>query len=226
MSDLLASFENLQTDLHEAADSERALDMVRYMKDNFDFLGITSPERKAIAKPLMKAAKAADIDEVLDIADRCWEEDAREFQYVGAELLRAQSKKLRVDDIDRMLTFVARKSWWDTIDGLAGHPIGTMVWNYPELGEVMDDWISDEDMWVARVAILHQLFYKADVNEARLFSYVDQRAADTEFFIRKALGWALRSYARDAPDAVRNFVAQREDQLSGLTKREALKHLR
>jgi 3-methyladenine DNA glycosylase AlkD len=162
---------------------------------------------------------------LLDVADLCWQADEREFQYVGTDLLRARATTLRVADLDRLYTFIVHKSWWDTIDALAAHPAGTLVKRYPELGAVMDVWIDDDNIWVARVAILHQLRYKDAVNEARLFSSVEKRAADTEFFIRKALGWALRDYARVAPDAVRDFVNSHQDALSGLTKREALKHL-
>ena len=89
----------------------------------------------------------------------------------------------------------------------------------------MDEWIHDDNLWVARTAILHQLNYKARTDEARLFAYVEARALDQEFFIRKALGWALRNYARVAPDAVRTFI-DTHPELSGLTRREATKHLR
>ena len=111
------------------------------------------------------------------------------------------------------------KSWWDTVDALAAHPVGTLVMRYPELGAVMDRWIDDDNIWVARTAILHQLRYKDAINEARLFSYVEKRAADTEFFIRKALGWALpmqfetsstltRKHSQDSPNAKRSSTCR------------------
>jgi 3-methyladenine DNA glycosylase AlkD len=89
----------------------------------------------------------------------------------------------------------------------------------------MDEWIESDDLWLARSAIIHHLSYKESTDTDRLFAYADRRAADTDFFIRKALGWALRQYARTDPTTVRDFVASRADQLSALTKREALKHL-
>ena len=91
--------------------------------------------------------------------------------------------------------------------------------------DVMDQWINSENIWVARTAILHQLFYKADADPDRLFEYCIRRAGDKEFFIRKALGWALRQYSRVDPEGVRAFVAENEAELSGLTKREALKYV-
>ena len=218
------AFDHLATDLRAAGDPDKASKMQAYMKDQFLFLGVTSPERKALEKPLLRASKTAHIDDVLDIADLCWDQSEREFQYVGSDLLRAREKQLRPGDLERLRDLIATKSWWDTVDALASHPVGTLIARFPELAVVMDDWIAESDIWLARTAILHQLFYKHDVDEERLFAYVERRAADTEFFIRKALGWALRSYGRVAPDAVRTFVRAHEH-LSGLTKREALKHL-
>jgi len=226
MSELHEAFEHLTTDLRAVADPEKVPKMVAYMKDNFAFLGVTSPIRKAAQKPFMVVARRSDPDDVLDVADRCWAQEEREFQYVGCELLRARAKTFHADDLSRLHALIVDKPWWDTIDALAAHPVGTLVSRFPELGKTMDLWIDDENMWVARVAILHQLRFKHDLDQARLFDYVEKRAGDTEFFIRKALGWALRDYARVAPDAVREFVARHHDALSGLTRREAMKHLR
>lgn len=225
MSEIHQAFENLKTDLREAGVPERVPKMEAYMRDQFAFLGVTSPERKALEKPLLTASKTADPDEILDIADQCWAQDEREFQYVASDLLRARAKNLRAKDLDHLHRLITTKSWWDTIDALASHPVGILVQRFPELTETMDAWIDDDNFWVARTAILHQLRYKHDLDQARLFGYVLKRASDTEFFIRKALGWALRDYARVAPDAVRAFVSEHDEVLSGLTKREAMKHL-
>ncbi len=225
MSELHTAFQNLSTDLRTATNPDKAPRMAAYMKDQFPFLGLTSPERRTLQKPFMAIARTTEADEVLDIADLCWAADEREFQYVGSDLLRARAKTLRATDLDRLHALIVNKSWWDTIDALAAHPVGMLVRQFPGLGTVMDTWIDDPNIWVARTAILHQLRYKEAVDQERLFGYVSRRAGDTEFFIRKALGWALRSYAFVAPDEVRSFVADHEDDLSGLTKREALKHL-
>ena len=223
--DLSDAFDAVAAALLERRDEEAAEPMAAYMKDQFDFLGIRSADRRRIQKPLIAAARTATPDELLDVAERCWERDERELQYVGCDLLRAGAKHLRAEDLDRVRGLIARKSWWDTVDSLAAHTVGPIVRANPQLGKTMDRWIDDPDMWIARTAILHQLMYKEDVDEDRLFEYAIRRAADTEFFIRKALGWALRNYARVAPHAVGLFVAEHADELSGLTKREATKHL-
>ena len=89
----------------------------------------------------------------------------------------------------------------------------------------IDVWIDSDDLWLARTAILHQNTWKTSTDEVRLFAFCEQRAADTDFFMRKAIGWALREYSKTAPDAVRAFVETHERTLSGLSKREALKRL-
>ena len=223
--ELATAFENVATDLRSEADSDRAEQMAAYLKGQFECLGVPSPTRKSLQRPLLAAAKTATAEDVIALADRCWRCDEREFRYVATDLLRARAKALAPTDLAHLRRFITSDSWWDTVDALAVHPVGTLVSRFPELKTTMDEWIDDPDIWVARTAILHQMRYKTDLDEQRLFDYALRRAHDTEFFIRKALGWALRNHARVAPDRVRSFVKEHEDALSGLTKREALKHL-
>jgi 3-methyladenine DNA glycosylase AlkD len=222
---LAGSIAQLRAALEPFADASKVESMQAYMRDQFVYMGLTSPNRRKANKPWITAGKSADSDDLLRFAEECWAEDEREFQYCAAEVLRAGAKVLSPPDLPRVRALVETKSWWDTIDSLAPWTIGPMVTNHPELTAVMDQWIKDDNIWVARSAILHQLGYKDRTDGERLFRYADLRAEDTEFFIRKALGWALRQYARVDPEAVRAYVQMNEDKLSGLTKREALKHL-
>jgi 3-methyladenine DNA glycosylase AlkD len=128
-------------------------------------------------------------------------------------------------ELPRLERLVRSKAWWDTVDALAAHVVGALVARHPELAATMDRWIEDDDIWIARTAILHQLAWKDRTDADRLFAYVDRRCGDRAFFIRKACGWALRQHAAVDPDAVREYVASRGDRLSGLTRREATKHL-
>jgi 3-methyladenine DNA glycosylase AlkD len=146
-------------------------------------------------------------------------------QYVAADALRRHQRKLEPGHLLALSELIVSKPWWDTVDDLATHAVGPLVRRHPELSAVMDEWIGSENIWLARTAILHQLLWKADTDAGRLFAYADRRAADSDFFIRKALGWALRQYARVDPEAVRSYVGSRRDRLSALTRREALKHL-
>lgn len=215
----------LRVSLDTAADPAKSSQMTAYMKGHFEYLGITAGDRRIASKALIARAKKMEPDELLATAEALWSEPEREFHYVGMDLVRAGAKHLRPTDLGRVKGLITRTPWWDTVDSLAIHTTGTMVSTHSRLVEEMDMWAEADDIWIARTAILHQLMYKADTDKNRLFAYCEMRMEDTEFFIRKAIGWALRHYARTDPDAVRSFVERNEASLSGLSKREALKHL-
>ena len=118
---------------------------------------------------------------------------------------------------------ITTKSWWDTVDELADHVVGAIVHAHPSQRAVMDRWLVDDDFWLARTAILHQLDWKDDTDADWLFAACVRRAGDKEFFIRKAIGWALRSYSYVDPVAVERFVTDHAGELSGLSRREGLK---
>lgn len=218
------SLTELRATLESVSDGAKAPSMAAYMKGQFAFLGVTSADRRKAAKPVTQWAKKAEPDDLLAFAEACWAEPEREFQYVAVDALRAGARTLRAGDLDRVRNLIVTKSWWDTVDALAAWVVGPMVANHPELVATMDRWIDDPDMWLARTAILHQLGYKERADADRLFGYADKRVGDTEFFIRKALGWALRQHARVDPDAVWSYLDANADRLSGLTIREAAKH--
>jgi 3-methyladenine DNA glycosylase AlkD len=207
-----------------AVEADRA-PMEAYMKHRSPFLGVKTPARRAASKPFIRSMAAESVDEVLAAALALREQPEREFHYVASDLLRANCKRLRAPDISMLSFLVTTDSWWDTVDALASPTIGQMVSNHPELVDVMDAWIGHDDMWLARVAIIHQLRFADDTDADRLFRYALRRAGDPEFFIRKAIGWALRQYARTDPDAVRSFVDAHRDAFAPLTIREATRHL-
>ncbi len=215
----------LRHDLESVADRDRAVQTAHYMRDHFPFLGIPMADVRRISAPVIAAGQPAPSSMLLDVAESLWAEPEREFQYVGVDLLRRWTGHLEAGDIGRIESLVRTKSWWDTVDALAAHVVGGLVATHHDLVGTMDRWISDDDRWIARTAILHQLQYRDDTDAERLFAYVDERCADTDFFIRKACGWALRQYARCEPDAVLAYVSDRGERLSGVTRREALKHL-
>lgn len=224
-SELQLALLEAEAELETLADPERAASMAAYMKDHFVFLGVQAKPRRAISRRALTLAKTAPPDELLRAANWCWHQEARELQHIGIDLLRAGAKNLRPTDLEAVRQIIETKSWWDTVDSLAAHTVGRMIADNREMSPEMDRWVDDDNIWVARTAILHQLAWKADAEPERIFDYALRRAGDTEFFIRKALGWALRSLARVEPDRVRNFVNHHRDELSGLTVREATKHL-
>jgi 3-methyladenine DNA glycosylase AlkD len=219
----MLSVQTLRDELESVADPAAAPTMAAYMKHRFDFFGAKAPRRRAATRATMATAQLASGDELIDFARACWEEPEREFQYVAQDALGANVARLESRHLPAIRGLVTTRSWWDTVDALAAWTVGGLVRADPSLAAEMDQWIDDDDIWVARSAILHQLRWKEATDADRLFDYAARRAGDTEFFIRKAIGWALRQYARTDPDAVRNFVDAHE--LSDLTRREALKHL-
>lgn len=210
----------VQRNLQPLADPAQAIGMAAYMKGQFTFLGIQTPQRRQACQPLIRAF----VGDPIDAARSLWAMPEREYQYVAVDLLRRQSKRLNGDHLTPLEELVQSKSWWDSVDGLAV-TIGSIVLREAELGRRMDALIASPNMWLRRVALLHQLEWKANTDEGRLFDYCRRCAEEKEFFIRKAIGWALRQYARTNPDAVRNFLSCHRELLSGLSFREASKHL-
>jgi len=202
------------------ADAERAAPMAAYMKHHFTYLGIATPQRREADKPLIRAYDG----DLLTAASALWKLDAREYQYTACDLIRHHARKLQPDDLPKLEKLVQSKSWWDSVDALVPS-IGSLVLREAQLSARMDELIDAENFWLQRVAILHQLAWKDKTDQDRLFRYCLHLASEKEFFIRKAIGWALRQHARVAPDAVRAFLHKHHDRLSPLSVREAGKHL-
>ncbi|MGB4062342.1 MAG: DNA alkylation repair protein [Azonexus sp.] len=217
MSDFAA---RIQDALQPLAGATRAGAMAAYMQGKFDFLGIQTPARRQAVLPIMRAFTGNPVD----AAHELWALPAREYQYVAVDLLRRQNKRLAASDLPALEALVQNKSWWDTVDGLAP-TIGAIVAREPQLVSRMDALIGAPDFWLRRIALLHQLDWKEKTDPARLFDYCLRCADEREFFIRKAIGWALRQYARTNPVAVRQFLETNREKLSGLSFREAAKHL-
>lgn len=208
--------------------AERRAPMQAYMKQRFAFLGVQTPQRRAATMPLIRAIRAPEPAWLLDTATALWQRTEREYQYVAVDLLARHYGQLRLADVPALLTLARDKSWWDSVDGLAG-VVGDVV-RAARRGDlraqrVMDAALEHADFWLRRIAMLHQLGWRADTDVERLFGYARQLAPEAEFFIRKAIGWALRDFARHDPAAVRGFVAQMGEALSPLSRREAMKHI-
>ncbi|MRW91930.1 DNA alkylation repair protein [Duganella sp. FT80W] len=213
--DFLADLNALLTSV---IDNDRAPAMRAYMRDQFDFLGIGTPDRRAAAKPLLRTLKGQNL---LTYASALWQLPQREYQYIALDLLALHHRELSAADIPALMVLIQNKPWWDTVDAMAGI-IGDVL-RYQH--DYMDEVLRDSNMWIRRIAILHQLGWRDKTDEARLFDYVLTCAHEKEFFIQKAIGWALRDYARHAPDAVRIFTHKQKERLAPLSFREANKHL-
>ncbi|SDO58544.1 3-methyladenine DNA glycosylase AlkD [Streptococcus equinus] len=205
------------------ANPKKAQEMSAYMKKLFSFYGIRTPKRRAIYKDFLAREKKA---KTVDWAflNRCWEDEHRECQYLVLDYLRAFQKYLTFEDIEKVKPFISSKQWWDSIDVLAGI-VGRIGLEDTRVDDVMKIWARDKNIWFRRIAILHQLGRKKKTKLELLEWILLTNLGSREFFINKAIGWALRDFSKVNPDWVRQFLAKNEEKLSSLSIREASKYL-
>lgn len=208
-----------------AADPERAVAMRAYMKDVAPFLGLGTPERRALSRTVLVGVPRPDETDCTAIALRCWQLPEREYHYFAVDYLRRHIGRCSSGFLPVARHLVSTVPWWDTVDALASHVVGGLVAADPKLKTEMDAWIADDDLWIARTALLHQLRYKEHTDTERLFAYCLHQSGHPDFFIRKAIGWCLREYAKTDPEAVRAFLAREQGKLAPLSVREALKNI-
>jgi 3-methyladenine DNA glycosylase AlkD len=206
-------------------DTELARSASKYMRDLFPFYGIQAPLHREIARDVAAGLPRPTEAQLRRMCLACWRRPEREWQYFACGYLRRHVEVCSARFLTTVERLITSKPWWDTVDSLASRAVGPLVRRHPQLVSDMDRWISSDDIWIARTALLHQLHYKQDTDADRLFRYCSRRAGDPEFFIRKAIGWALREYSKTDAKAVRAFVRKHGRELSGLSRREALKWL-
>ena len=217
LSDLINDFEKNSNEL-------LAESMGKYMRDKFNFLGIRGPKRTELFKKYFPTArKTKEID--WNFIETCWNKEEREFQYAVVYYLKAMQKFLKKGDISKLKYLVVTKSWWDTVD-LLSKIIGDVVNRNKELKTLMLEWSKKENnIWLRRVAILHQLSFKENVDKLLLETILEDNLSDGEFFINKAIGWALRDYSKFNPEWVREFIKENKANMTNLSIREASKYL-
>lgn len=214
----------VQAALAHAADATKAAGMRAYMRHQFVYLGITTPQRRAAVKVLVRDFAPVQSAALKAAALALWAIEPREYQYAAADLLARHQAALSLDDLPWILELVQTKSWWDTVDCFP-KIVGGIVLRAGAKGRgEMDRAVKHENLWVRRIAMLHQLGLRHQVDTVRLFKYADTLAPENEFFIRKAIGWALRDYAWHDWRAVENYLNGAKEKLSGLSYREASKN--
>ena len=214
---------DLITDFEENSNELLAESMSKYMQDKFRFLGVRGATRTEIYKKYFpEARKSNAID--WDFIENCWNKEEREFQYVVVYYLKAMQKFLKREDISRLKYLIVTKSWWDTVDLLA-KVVGSLVIRIEGYDQIMLEWSKDGNIWLKRVAILYQLSLKDKVDEIILDKILVNNLGDNEFFINKAVGWALRDYSKFNPEWVREFIKKNKDNMANLSIREASKYI-
>lgn len=208
------------------ADANRSLEMKAYLRGQFDFFGIQTPTRRLICKQLPPLPK--DTKFLMEVAKHLWRRPERECRYVACDILAKHAKLFSLEDLPSFKELLQTDSWWETVDSLSG-AIGDIVLNEHHQGrssqKVMDRWLKDPDYWVRRSAMIHQLGWRLETDTDRLSYYALTLSSETEFFIRKAIGWAFRDYAKWDPEFVRKFFNKNSQLFSNLTIREATKNI-
>ncbi|WP_247905859.1 DNA alkylation repair protein [Streptococcus anginosus] len=214
--------EDIFQGLKEVANPEDAIHMKAYMKDQFEFLGVKTPVRRKLSKVFFKKNSSLAID--WKFIHQAWENPYREMQYVVLDYLQLKQKALTPSDLPKIKKLAQTKPWWDTIDFLC-RSVGYISLHYPETKKIVLDWSRDKDFWLRRIAIEHQLLQKEETDVQLLEQILINNLNQTEFFINKAIGWALRDYSKTNPDWVLEFIEKYKDKLSKLSIKEGSKYL-
>jgi len=207
------------------ANPTQAEPMKKYMRDQFEYLGIKSPQFKILFGQHVTEHGMPAVGELDEIVHNLWNLPQREFQYAAVGLVGRLDKQLPPKSIKTLEYMLTHKSWWDTVDSIAGGTVGVHFKRFPDVREkYLTKWRAAENFWLRRATILFQLGYKQETDFDLLCEIIRENLGSKEFFINKAIGWSLRQYARVDPKAVKKFVNATKE-LNPLSRREAMKHL-
>ncbi|MEM7677279.1 MAG: DNA alkylation repair protein [Myxococcota bacterium] len=227
MNDQLRSA--LDRALKDRANPTKATAMQAYMKSAMPFLGVASPERKLVYKEVFSRYRLPDAPAWRTAARALWDGAThREYRYAAIGLLNALIYRSfrSLEAFALYEHMIVDGAWWDYVDEVAVHLVGSLLRKEPEVMSIrMREWAVDQNLWRRRTSIICQLGAKEAVDLRLLYDCIEPSIESKEFFARKAIGWALRQVARRQPDEVVRYVQAHADRLSGLSKREALKHL-
>ena len=206
------------------ADASIAKGAKAYLLNQFEFFGIKTPLRRKICKDFYKTTPIKDHNELSRLIKECFAEPQRELHYFAIELLGHHHKIWSKKTIPLIEWIVTHQSWWDSVDSLNSFVISKFFIQFPdEIESTTSKWNQSSNKWLQRMSLLFQLTYKKKTNTTLLAKYIEHCELEEDFFIRKAIGWALRAYAYTDAKWVIQFV-KTHPQLSNLSKREALKH--
>jgi 3-methyladenine DNA glycosylase AlkD len=213
-------------ELGRVADPEKAAPMAAYLKTEMPFYGVPKPQRVLICREVKLRFAPRTQKEYAAAVLALWKLPHREEKYVALAVATAHRQFINMESLLLYERLIREGAWWDLVDEAATHLVAPVQLRQRRLARaVINRWIDDDDLWIRRTAILSQIRHKQETDERQLFSYCLRRAGEREFFIRKAIGWALRDYSYFEPRAVRKFLREEKDWLSGLSYREGAKQL-
>lgn len=218
INNLIALFDN-------NANPEYAAQMKAYLRNNFELYGIKTKLRRDLLKEVVSNHKDEVNLNIRSISNELFKSNYRELQHCGVELFeKLLRKKYKKDDIEQIEFFITTNSWWDTVDFIAKQILGAYLKQFPEeTATVISKFSASKNMWLNRSAILFQLGYKDQTNEVLFYKLCLQHSHSEEFFIQKAIGWALREYGKTNPESVLTFV--RSNSLKSLSEKEAIRNI-
>lgn len=218
--------EYAQAELSALSDPEKAKGMQSYMRTDMPFYGVQKAGRTPIVRELARRWPPSDHQAYEAMVVDLWGLPHREEKYLALGVARHFKAFVSPASLPLYRRLIVEGAWWDLIDEVATHLVGDLVVGYPaEVWPTVDTWVDSEDMWLRRSAIICQVGAGERTDADRLFRYCSSRAFEKEFFVRKAIGWALRQHARVDPESVARFVTEHRGELSGLSYREATKHI-
>jgi 3-methyladenine DNA glycosylase AlkD len=219
----------LRAELRAHADPIKAGPMQAYMKSAMPYLGIMSTPLAAICRAQMAATRLPTFACWRDSILALWRDAAfREERYAAIAIARHRvyDEHQTLASLPMYRELIVTGAWWDYVDVIASHPIGTLLRRYPApMSKTLRTWSQHDDMWLRRSAIIAQLHFGRDLDRQLLYDCIEPSLDSREFFLRKAIGWALRQYARTDAREVLRYVTSHRTRLSNLSTREALKHV-
>lgn len=226
MTDLAGLRATASRALAVRANSAKAGPMAAYMKTDMPFFGVQSPARREVARMLKASYPPDGNDDYRAQIDALWSLPHREEKYLALDLAMAYRRHIVMANLDLYRRLIVEGAWWDFVDEVATGLVGKLLLtNREAMTPILYRWVDDPDMWIRRTALISQVGHKSATDPVMLFDFCVRRAGEKEFFIRKAIGWALREYSKANPEAVRGFLAEHSGQLSGLSLREASKYV-
>lgn len=201
-----------------------AIGMSKYMKNLFPYVGLKKPLRAELEQAFVAEWKKLPFEHLEYIIHSLWNRNEREFQYTALVLLRSSKIYKKKESLGLLEWLLVNKSWWDSVDAIAAQLVGPYFLCHPQFRDLkINEWKNSDNMWLNRTTLIFQLKHKKQTDIPLLFDLLRHFAPEKEFFIKKAVGWALRQLSYTYPDEVVRFVEQ--NQLQPLSKKEALKAL-
>jgi 3-methyladenine DNA glycosylase AlkD len=213
-------------ELAARADPAKAGPMQAYMKTDMPFHGVQSTARRQVGRMLKAAFPVGDNEDYRAQVAALWSMPHREEKYLAIDWAVGHRRFVTMDNLDLFRRLIVEGAWWDLVDPVATGLVGRLLLDHrPSMTATLYDWVDDPDLWIRRTALISQVGHKSKTDAAMLFDFCLRRAGEKEFFIRKAIGWALRDFSKTDPGAVGGFLAEHGHRLSGLSMREASKYV-